>query len=261
MEQKIVLVLVDGMRPDGLIGCGNPYVEKLLAESAYTLSARTVMPSCTLPCHMSLFHSVEPGRHGITSNLYTPQVRPVKGLCNKLDNAGKKCAFFITWEELRDLSRPDELHYSLLINQHKRRDTDTAITNAAIDYILAEEPDFTFIYLGETDEVGGHDVGWMSETYMGSVNKAISCTQTLIEALPENYTVILTADHGGHDRSHGTEMPEDMTIPVVIRGKGYTGGRNLGEGVSIMDIAPTITHLLGVAPDREWVGKILEPEL
>ena len=38
------------------------------------------MPSVTLPCHMSLFHSVDPDRHGITTNGYVPQVRPIKGM-------------------------------------------------------------------------------------------------------------------------------------------------------------------------------------
>lgn len=257
MENKVVLILVDGMRPDGMMQCGNPFAQKLLETSSYTLNARTVMPSVTLPCHMSLFHSVDPGRHGVTTNLYTPQVRPVFGLDHQLDAAGLKCAHFITWEELRDLNRPDELYYSLLINQHKYTDTDNSITDAAIGYILKESPDFTFLYLGETDEVGGHSCGWMSGQYMRSVSKALGCIKRVIEALPENYTVIVLADHGGHDRSHGTEMPEDMTIPVVIHGPGWNAGKDLGE-VSIKDIAPTVAHLLGARPAKEWEGKVIE---
>ncbi len=113
-QEKVILILVDGMRPDGLLACGHPYTETLIAESASCLTAQTVLPSVTLPCHMSLFHSVEPDRHGILSNTYVPQVRPVEGLVDRLDSAGKKCAFFYTWEELRDLSRPDHLHTGLV---------------------------------------------------------------------------------------------------------------------------------------------------
>ena len=50
-----------------------------MKTATYSLTAQTVMPSVTLPCHMSLFHSVEPLRHGTTDNVYMPQVRPVKG--------------------------------------------------------------------------------------------------------------------------------------------------------------------------------------
>ena len=79
-ETKVLLILVDGMRPDSLALCGSPHPAALLAQSAYTLSCTTVSPPVTLPCHMSLFHSVPPTRHGVTTNLYTPPVRPVSGL-------------------------------------------------------------------------------------------------------------------------------------------------------------------------------------
>ena len=65
MSEKVILILVDGMRPDGMMQCGNPFAQKLVENSTYSLNARTVMPSVTLPCHMSLFHSVDPERHGI----------------------------------------------------------------------------------------------------------------------------------------------------------------------------------------------------
>ena len=102
--KKVQLILVDGMVPESLSACGNPYAMELLSKSLYTLNAQTVMPSVTLPCHMSLFHSVDPTRHGITTNFYMPQVRPVNGLFEQLK--GKKCGIFYNWEELRDLSRP-----------------------------------------------------------------------------------------------------------------------------------------------------------
>lgn len=256
MENKVVLILVDGMRPDGVQKCGHPFARTFQSISSWSMNAQTVMPSVTLPCHMSLFHSVNPDRHGVTTNTYVPQVRPIEGLFDRLDKFEKKCAFFNTWEELRDLSRPDHLHTYACINQHKQSDTDTKITLAAIDYIKREDPDFTFIYLGETDEVGGHSVGWMSETYLGCVNKAFKCIQMVYESLPENYTLIVIADHGGHDRSHGTDKPEDMTIPVMIAGPGFEKDREL-ENVSIKDIAPTVVKLLNVTPAKEWEGKSL----
>ncbi|MDO4829744.1 MAG: alkaline phosphatase family protein, partial [Clostridia bacterium] len=80
MANKVVLILVDGMRPDAVLTCGNEKMKARINECAYTLHARTVMPSVTLPCHMSLFHSVDPDRHGILTNTYVPQVRPVEGL-------------------------------------------------------------------------------------------------------------------------------------------------------------------------------------
>lgn len=256
MAEKVILILVDGMRPDGMMNCGNPFAEKLIAESTYTLNGKTVVPPVTLPCHMSLFHSVDPDRHGITTNTYIPQVRPVKGMFDRFDEYDKKCAFFYTWEELRDLGRPDHLHTALCINQHKQADTDIKITDAAISYINSEAPDFLFLYLGETDEVGGHDCGWMSEQYMKSVSKALSCVEKLKNSISDDYTIILVADHGGHDRCHGDDIPEDMTIPVVLCGKPFEKGKQL-EGASIKDVSVTIAKLLDVPTVKEWEGKAL----
>ncbi|MCR5041403.1 MAG: alkaline phosphatase family protein [Clostridia bacterium] len=256
MNEKVILILVDGMRPDGLMQCGHPFVEKLTQISAYSLTAQTVMPSVTLPCHMSLFHSVDPDRHGITTNTYIPQVRPIEGIFDRLDAEGKKNGFFYTWEELRDLGRPDHLHTAVCFNQHKRHGTDNLITDAAIRYINEESPDFLFLYLGETDELGGHDTGWMSETYLKVVNNAVGCVAKLYEEIPKDYTIILTADHGGHGRGHGSDCPEDMTIPIFCEGPLFEKGKEYPGG-SIKDIAPTVAKLLGVTPAKEWEGKSL----
>ena len=256
MANKVVLILVDGMRPDAVLNCGNEKMKERINECAYTLHARTVMPSVTLPCHMSLFHSVDPDRHGILTNTYVPQVRPVEGLYERLDLAGKKNAMFYTWEELRDLARMDHIHRLEMYNQHKELDTDRKITTAAIKYINEENPDFLFLYLGETDERGGHDTGWMSETYMKVVSNALDQVVRVYNEIPADYDVILTADHGGHDRIHGTELPEDMTIPVLMQGPDFAPGQEL-ENVNIKDLAPTVAKLLGVEPDPDWEGRSL----
>ena len=62
--EKVILVSIDGMRPDGLKACKNEYLDELVKTASYTFDAKTVYPSITLPCHLSMFHSVPPERHG-----------------------------------------------------------------------------------------------------------------------------------------------------------------------------------------------------
>ena len=66
----------------------------------------------------------------------------------------------------------------------------------------------------------------------------------------------MTADHGGHNRNHGDDVPEDMTIPVVLKGKRFPSGTEL-EAVSIKDIAPTILDVMGVPACPDWEGRSL----
>ncbi len=254
--EKVILILIDGMRPDAMLECKNPFVKEILSLSSYTLNAQTVMPSVTLSCHFSLFHSVKPERHGITTNIYTPQVRPIDGLVEKLYEAGKKCAFFYTWGELRDLCRPGKLHHSEFLNINSYENADSDITDRAIKYINEENPDFTFLYLGQTDEIGGHGFGWMSEKYLECINNAFSCIKRVYENAYESYNIIIMADHGGHDRTHGEDIKEDMTIPVIMYGKSFEKGKEIGDA-SILDITPTIATLLNVPYAKEWEGKSL----
>lgn len=42
MENKVILISIDGMRPDGLKVCGNPYVKELEKLYYYTYNARSM---------------------------------------------------------------------------------------------------------------------------------------------------------------------------------------------------------------------------
>jgi predicted AlkP superfamily pyrophosphatase or phosphodiesterase len=252
---KTLLIIVDGMRPDALERIEE--AQKLLWVSSYTPNATTVFPSVTLPCHVSLFHSVDPSRHGTTTNTYMPQVRPINGLCEVLQKAKKTCAFFYNWEQLRDLSRPNSLEYSYFckgdsIGYDKANEI---VTDAAIKYLTENETDFCFLYLGYTDWAG-HKHGWMSDQYMDAMANSWSNISRVLKALPDDYAVIITADHGGHDRTHGSTLPVDMTIPLLVYSKGQVLELDVSEA-SIKDVAPTIVQLLGVEPDEEWEGKSL----
>ena len=108
----------------------------------------------------------------------------------------------------------------------------------------------------ETDEKGGHDAGWMSQTYLDYISKAIDNVKKVIEEVGDEYSVIVTADHGGHDRIHGTDMPEDMTIPMFFSGDSFAENTEL-ENVTILDIAPTIADVMQVEVPREWEGRSL----
>ena len=252
---KVILILPDGMRPDSLTGVEN--AQRIMKESAYTLDARTVYPSVTLPCHISLFHSVTPARHGTTTNTYMPQVRPVNGLCEVLKAADKKCAIFYNWEEIRDVSRPNSIAHACFYAGRRigYKQAGEELTDAAISYLKKYDTDFTFIYFGYPD-MQGHNFGWMTDEYNEAIQSSWNNIERLMNELGDEYTYIITADHGGHDRTHGTEMPEDMVIPVIIKGRDFEN-KELPEDVNIMDIAPTVAELLGVQPDGEWEGRSL----
>lgn len=256
MSNKVLLIVVDGMRADSIPACEEAAIRVFFEGGCYSYTARTVFPPVTLPCHMSLFHSVDPQRHGVCSNTYVPQNHPIDGLIERLTAAGKTTAFFYMWEQLRDLCTAGKhLSYSWFMSWHayKALGLDWRAMNAAKAHIQELAPDFVFLYLGETDEAG-HKYGWMSPEYLAAVGNAHACIAHICASLPADYSVIVTADHGGHDRMHGENIPEDMTIPIAFRGAQFPSGKEL-EGLSIKDIAPTILDILGLSPEPDWEGQ------
>ena len=252
MKKKVILFSIDGMRPDALKICGNSFVKELEKKCAFTYSAKSMNPSVTLPCHFSMAHSVTPQRHGILTNTYIPQVRPVKGIFELISENRGINAFFYGWEQLRDIALPDTLKFATYINFNMYKSCDTVLTNECIKVVREHKPDFAFLYLVDTDH-SGHDDGFMSKPYLERISIAIDNVKRVMEEFSEEYSFIIMSDHGGHDRCHGTTMPEDMNIPIFFCGDEFTPGE-INKPISLVDIAPTIVKILGIIPNDEWEG-------
>ena len=252
-ENPGVLILVDGLRPEAVAQAPMPSVQKLALNARFAGTAQSVMPNCTLPCHFSIFHSVRPERHGITTNTYTPLVRPIPGIFEALHGAKKQAAFAYNWEELRDLGRPGSVAQSFMLNMYLYPDCDHLIAERTVEF-LHDGADFVFCYLGDVDQAG-HDHGWMSPQYLQTAARADECIAQVLAALPATASAIVVADHGGHERSHGTNCPEDMTVPLYIHAPRHESSGV--EAPDLLDIAPTIATLCGIEAPSAWEGRSL----
>ena len=94
--------------------------------------------------------------------------------------------------------------------------------------------------------------------YLEQLERTDLAVGTILDALPADATVLLLSDHGGHDRIHGTDVPEDMTIPWMIAGPNIRSGHTIESPVTLIDTAPTLARVLGIKPDPEWEGQCVE---
>ena len=255
-SKKVLLVSIDGMRPDAFMM--SKYAQDLLGSSTYYMGATTVYPSVTLPCHMSMHHSVSPEVHGVLNNTYTPAADLTDGIAENLSKVGKTSAFFYNWRELGDVILDDALVKKEYVPGETIgwAEANIQLASACKEYILANDVDFTFLYLGYLDEMG-HAHGWLSDVYLEALDSSLELVIGIIDALSDEYTVIITTDHGGHGNTHGSDLAEDMTMPILIIGDGFPGGIEKNGG-SILDIAPTVAEILGVAPCSSWEGSSLK---
>lgn len=253
----LVLFMIDGLRPEAVTPANCPTIAAIKDRGASTLSAASVMPCITLPCHMSIFHSVPPTRHGVTTNTWSPMARPLPGLFDLAQAAGRRCAFFYNWEPLRNLSQPGSLALAFFRDNVTTPTGDQVMAEAAADLLGREAYDFAFVYFGTVDEAG-HAHGWLSAGYLEQLTRADRAVRTVLDRLPADSHVLLQSDHGGHDRTHGTPAPEDMTIPWMVAGPRIRPGHHLTTPVSLLDTAPTLARLLELAPHPQWEGRCVD---
>ncbi len=257
MPMTVLFIMLDGVRPDAISEANCPTINAFIERGSSTMTARSVMPSVTLPCHTSIFHSVPPTRHGITTNTFIPMARPLPGIVEVVKAAGKRSAFFHNWEPLRDLCRPGNLYFSYWKETSYDEDGDDHTTETASRFINAEKPDFAFLYFGTVD-VAGHNHGWMSPQYLHQLERVDGLLGNLLGSLPKEYNVIIHSDHGGHDRNHGSDLDYDMIIPWMAAGPTIKQGYKIQSPVSLLDTAPTVAKLLGILPHHEWEGQAVD---
>ncbi|MEX1018786.1 MAG: alkaline phosphatase family protein [Litorilinea sp.] len=261
--RRVVLFLLDGCRPDALQQADTPAIDSLAARGAHTWQARTVMPSISLPCHTALFYSLDPQAHGVVENVWQRPPSPAQSLAEVIAAARHEVAMFYTWEELRDLSVPGTVK---LASQHRLSQEGLAEVGKAAAAKIAEfKPTFSFVYLEATDALG-HSYGWMSPEYLEAVSYSDGLVQAVMDALAaggdDDETIyVVMADHGGHAFGHGTDAPEDMTIPFIVAGPGIRQNYDIGGPVSIVDVAPTLLHLLGLEIPDHWQGQVIAEAL
>ncbi len=273
LPQRVLLFLIDGLRPDAINQTDTPSLHRLMAEGAFTLSAQTVFPELSLPCHTSMFYGIPPEEHGIHYNDWQPIPGNPPGLIDLIKASGRSTAAVYSWEPLRDLSRPDSLDFTYY-HRHTAPENDgreLELAAVAADYLVREEPAFTFVYI-EVVDLLGHLSGWMSPEYLDAVTRADRALELVLDelegaALLDSTAILATADHGGHGHRHGplfaddVSQPEDAAIPWILRGAGVRRGAELDGPVNLMDTAPTLLALLGLEFPTGRQGKVVREAL
>jgi arylsulfatase A-like enzyme len=59
---------------------------------------------------------------------------------------------------------------------------------------------------------------------------------------------------------HGTPYDNDAHVPVIFYGPWFKAGR-YGERALVVDMAPTLAHVVGVPPTERVDGRVLEHAL
>src|SRR5208282_3898732 len=120
----------------------------------------------------------------------------------------------------------------------------------ATAYIIEQKPNLCFIHFTDTDDTG-HRYGWGSPEQVRAFAEVDAALTKVLQAIrtagiAEESVVVVTADHGGHRKTHGSRRPEDMTIPWIAWGRSVRPHYRITSPVNTCDTAATALWLLGV---------------
>lgn len=81
--------------------------------------------------------------------------------------------------------------------------------------------------------------------------------------IAENTVIFYTSDHGSHFRTRNNEYKRSChdastRIPMLAHGPGFTGGKRVGELVSLMDVPATLLACAGIEKPEEMQGNPLQ---
>jgi arylsulfatase A-like enzyme len=266
ISRNVILISIDGLRGDAIAASNARTLGRLLAQGSGTVTAQTILPSKTLPSHASMLTGVVPETHGITWNSDETDefgVVPVPTVFELAHQAGYHTAAFFSKKKFNHLIREGSLD-EVRVPRFGLVPASRTV-NEAIQYMRRKKPNLLFVHIADADFMG-HRVGWMSMPYRWAVREADAAVGALLEAAektygPNNFTVIVTADHGGHGRDHGTEAATDTTIPWISYGQGIRAGHAITTPVRTMDTAATVLRVLGVPVPVSWDGAVLADAL
>lgn len=251
---RVLIISLDGLRPDAIALAPMPNLLALMQSGAYSLTAQTVYPSATLPSHASMLTGLCPAQTGVDWNDYLPERGFAKGtgLFALAKQSGLYTVMIVGKKKLRQITPPETTDVFQFIN-----DRDVVLAGLAAP-TLKQGFDLAFIHLATTDDMG-HAYGWLSSQQISVIRRADEAIGTILAALDEaglrqDTLIIVSADHGGHQQTHGSKLPDDMTIPWVMTGPGVLP-QTLTLPINTTDTAATAAWALNLTPPSDWAGR------
>jgi hypothetical protein len=260
LARRVIVVVIDGCRLDRFHEANKPYLERMIAGGTRYESVETTYPARTVVCFSSMFTGAAPDSHGITSNLVLKLGLKVESLFDVLRRHDKK-GRLVGIAHLIDAFGDDVSSVSSVAHNDK---IDQNLIAAAKRELEEHDPELLILQLLAVDQ-NGHTRG----TYYPEYVERVEITDGLIEEfmgwcaengyLDENTSVILMADHGQGRGigAHGHLSEGERYVPFAMWGSGVEEGKVIETPRSILDLAPTISYLLGVEPPSGSTGRVL----
>ena len=266
--KHVVMIGLDGFAGNTVAEADMPTMKQMMAEGAWTVKARSILPSSSACNWASIFMGVGPEMHGY--NTWGSKVPDFPSIATneygifpsfvgvlRKHNPEMEIGAMYEWGTIECLFEKQAA------DVYKNVPLDDAggesITREFVNYLKAEKPNFAMCIYDSPDH-DGHGAGWGSETYYKALTRLDSYIARIVEATKEagmydETLFMIVADHGGINTGHGSITMDEMEAPLVFFGPGVKKGHQIQTPVVRYDTAPTITYIFGADAPDVWRGR------
>ena len=281
----LVIVTLDTTRADrlpayGFGGVATPAIDALASHGAVFDEAVSVAP-LTLPAHTSLFTGLYPPHHGVRDNSDHALDSAHSTLASLLHDRGFHTAAFVGAIVLsgdRGLARGFDVYDDGRApgTPPPRRRPGRDVVDRARAWIdgLDDKPFFLWVHLYDVHAPQALPLEFRrayGDRYEGGIAYVDDQIGRLLDTLGRrnrlaNTVIVVAGDHGESlgehgEQEHGIFLYEStLRVPLILCAPGAAARRVPGV-TSLVDIFPTVLHLLGVAEPARSDGVSLVPAL
>ena len=267
-KPKVLLIGIDGVRPDVLAEVPTPNIDALKRKGAFTDQTRTTVPSVSGPSWSSMLTGVWPDKHGVIDNQFDGRrYDKYPDFLTRIEFLQPEMSTFaaVDWLPLMQIDGEAStisptVDVRISINGYVTgwAEGDLEVTSAAVSHLNEADPDALFVYLGNPDETSHqhNSIGAeyresieLSDHHVGLLVDAIQARKTFHE---ENWLILISTDHGRRDDGgHGGLSAIEMTTFILASGPTAQIG-SMDQDTFIVDVAVTALAHLGITPDPSW---------
>ena len=259
IQPHVLMVLLDGWRPDVIAAAHTPTIDMMMQDSAYSMKARTEDTTISGSGHSSFLTGVHRDKHNVHGNSFGDanyQEYPYWFSLLKDERPEMHTAAYHNWLPMANTA----LDFSVCgycVDMYVTGSDNSIATQLATD-LANQQMDAVTIVIDAPD-AAGHGYGFhpsipqyvaamnQSDAWLGMIMDAIFARTNYAE---ENWMVIISSDHAGTETRHGSNIPEHREVPLIIWGAESSG--TIWPAPDAVDIVPTALHHMGVEVRPEW---------
>ena len=255
-QNKVLIIGIDGCRPDALLEANTKNLDVLWKNGAYTFKAQTDELSWSGVCWTGMLTGVWHNKHQVVSNSYkNPNIKEYPHFFRRIkqQKPNLKTYSIVNWKPVHTILQNDDANVMI------HRKTDGLVTSKVARTLKNKDVDVMFVHLDNVDHAG-HKYGYAVDNvkYIKSIEKTDKKVGKIMKALKkrenydkENWLILISTDHGGSGKGHGKDIPEHTTIFYIASGKDVEKGE-IKKQVYVIDVAVTALKHLGIDTKEEW---------